>query len=253
VKPYYEEPGVTLYHGDALGVLPGLEIVRPVVITDPPYLNGDSGVWSSSPGGVAPARNRSKVVANPWGYSLAWVDEVARLRPSQWAVFANYRTLVSLLPAVERHASVSAVFTWRKRNAPRMARPVPRLDCEFIVWARAPGAGCGRMGEFDSLVLEVPMPQAGCMAGERILGPGTGKAFHPCQKPLAVVAPFVARLADPGDVVLDPFAGTGTTLRAAKDLGCRAVGVEICEAWCELTVKRLAQGVLPFAAAGEGG
>lgn len=58
---------------------------------------------------------------------------------------------------------------------------------------------------------------------------------------------WLLRLAAPGAVVLDPFMGSGTTLRAAKDLGLSAVGIESDERYCEIATRRLAQGVLPLA------
>jgi site-specific DNA-methyltransferase (adenine-specific) len=67
---------------------------------------------------------------------------------------------------------------------------------------------------------------------------------HKYQKPLAVMRWILSRC--PGPTILDPFMGSGTTLRAAKDLGRRAIGVEVEEKYCEIAVRRLAQGVLPF-------
>ena len=82
------------------------------------------------------------------------------------------------------------------------------------------------------------------MAKERYVD-RTGKSVHPCQGPVqlyrTILAPF------PDDVVvLDVYAGTGTTLRAAKDLGRKCIGVEIEEKYCKIIVERLRQEVLPF-------
>lgn len=68
---------------------------------------------------------------------------------------------------------------------------------------------------------------------------------HPTPKPLKLITTVLARL--PGDLILDPFMGSGTTLRAAKDLGRKAIGIEIEERYCEIAAKRMAQEVLPFA------
>ncbi len=72
---------------------------------------------------------------------------------------------------------------------------------------------------------------------------------HPAQKPLTIMADIVDLSSRRGDTVLDPFAGSGTTLRAAKDLGRKAIGIEIDERYCEIAAKRLGQEVLDFGAA----
>ena len=68
---------------------------------------------------------------------------------------------------------------------------------------------------------------------------------HKNEKPLRLMIRCLEWL--PGSTVLDPFMGSGTTLRAAKDLGRKAIGIEIEERYCEIAAKRLAQEVLNFA------
>ena len=72
---------------------------------------------------------------------------------------------------------------------------------------------------------------------------------HPCPYPIALPTRCISAVTDIGDIVLDPFAGSGTTLRAAKDLGRKAIGIEIDERYCEIAAKRLGQEVLDFGAA----
>jgi adenine-specific DNA-methyltransferase len=68
---------------------------------------------------------------------------------------------------------------------------------------------------------------------------------HPCEKPLTLISHMIEASTLPGAVVLDCCAGSGTTLRAAKDMGLAAVGVEVDERWCEVIARRLRQEVLP--------
>jgi len=230
---------VRLICGDCREVVPTIGPVD-AVVTDPPYLTGATGVPIVGCG-VAERVQDSESVGMPWGYSMDWAQLV---KPMHWVVFCNYRMLADVCTAFPP----SSVFVWRKSNAPRMTRPVPRLDCEFIVWSRSDKATCGRMGEFQSLVLDVPMPQAGCMAVERLTEPNSGKALHPCQKPVAVVAPFCERL--PVETVCDPFMGTGTTGIACIRTGRRFMGIEKDPTYYDIARKRiereLAQGLLPL-------
>jgi site-specific DNA-methyltransferase (adenine-specific) len=73
----------------------------------------------------------------------------------------------------------------------------------------------------------------------REAGTFKGRVGHVCQMPVAVLERIVKALSNPGDVVLDPFCGTGTTLVAARQLGRRYLGIELCEETAELTKRRL--------------
>jgi site-specific DNA-methyltransferase (adenine-specific) len=71
-----------------------------------------------------------------------------------------------------------------------------------------------------------------------------GSAVNETQKPLGILRPLISYSCPPDGLVLDPFSGAGSTLLAARDLGRRAVGVELREEQCEATVQRLGQGIL---------
>ena len=73
-----------------------------------------------------------------------------------------------------------------------------------------------------------------------------GKVDHPTQKPLLVISPLIIASSKTNDIILDPFMGSGATLRAAKDLGRRAIGIEIEEKYCEIAARRLDQEVFDF-------
>lgn len=235
---------VRLLQGDCLTILPTLADVQiDAIITDPPYLTDDAKVPVRGNGVGKHGRTKaSESVGNPWGYNLDWIEACARFQPKHWIVYANFKMLGGLCTALERHANIANVFVWRKNNAPRMTRPVPRFDCEFIVWARTKGSTCGRMGEFDSSLLDVPMLQAGCFATERMIERTSGKSLHPCQKPLAVVRPFIDRL--PIQSVLDPYMGTGTTGSACIQTGRNFIGIELDEAYFCIASKRIADAQL---------
>lgn len=230
---------VTLYQGDCLEILPTLEAGSvDAVITDPPYLTDDSQVPIRGKENAV-IRHTTDSVGLPWGYSLRWIDEVARLEPKHWIVFCNYRMLGDLICGLEQYAKLGCVFTWLQRNRPPMARNVPRLDCEYVVWAKHPRAKNGRIREFKSMVIDVPMLQCGMIASERVVIPGTGKAAHPTQKPLRVIMPFLQRLTEEGDTVLDCFAGTGTTGVAAIKEGRSFVGIERDPGYFDIAKRRI--------------
>ena len=108
-----------------------------------------------------------------------------------------------------------------------------------------------RSGRFSNAAEYVCWGSAGPMAERECYPPGlfecpvVSEREHVAEKPLPVLR-WLCQIAPPGSVVLDPFMGSGTTLRAAKDAGLRAVGIEVDERYCELAARRMAQEVLPL-------
>lgn len=232
LQPYYEVDGITIFHGDCLEVLPQTQAAE-LVFTDPPYA-GLKGGYNRAYPGVAPTQGPSIAVGDPWVANLEWVPLLTSVLGV--IVFCSHHSVPEVANAFRSWRRV-ALLTWWKRNAPPTGKNVPRFRSEFA-WAFASGPGLS-WDRFDDTVFEVPRISSGCFAG-------TERAIHPTQKPLRLIQMWL-RLLSPKDVI-DPFMGSGTTLVAARNLGCKAIGIEIEEKYCEVAARRLDQTVLELGA-----
>ena len=221
MKPYYEDDAVTLYHGDCLEVTDWLE--ADVLVTDPPYgrawRQGDTGKgrgWASDRhSGIA---NDATTAARDGALTL-WGDS----RPG-----VMFGDLLLPPPLGTKH-----VLIYDKGNDAGFTGAIGgyRRNAEAIYLIGRHGSGLGGR----SAILRTNASAGGNLA--RTTG-------HPHTKPLDVMHQIIEH-APPG-VVADPFAGSGSTLVAARNLGRRAIGVELEERYCEVIAKRLSQGVLDF-------
>jgi DNA modification methylase len=237
MEPYYSDDLVTLYHGDCREILPGLTSGSVnAVITDPPYnvteINGRDG---TTVGKVKRADGSYRQVTKNFGewdraFSPAeLLAESARLLVERggFLAFTSDRLLGDYIKGSPLHHMRTLV--WRKTN------PAPQFPgnyqsaCEWIVWQGRGGPPTFNGGGAVPNVFDVAKPSS---------------KMHDCQKPDGLMARLVSLHTNPGDLILDPFAGSGTTLRAAKDEGRRAIGIEVDEAHCETIASRLAQDTL---------
>jgi DNA modification methylase len=223
VTPYYDEAGVTIYHGNCLDVLPTLGLVDHV-ITDPPYdaKTHDGARYgfreTSSAIPFAPL-NVAESVPLLLGASRRWVVAFCSLE-----MFGAYRD------AAGEHW-VRAGF-WRRTNGvPQFTGDRPGQPGEGVAIMHAKVQKKRWNGHGHHAFWEHPIVSGGP---------------HPTTKPEPLMAAIVAQFTDPGDLILDPFMGSGTTLVAAKRLGRKAIGIELNEQYCEIAAKRLAQGALPL-------
>jgi site-specific DNA-methyltransferase (adenine-specific) len=225
--PYYEDGSVTIYHGDCRDLLPTLH-PPDAVVTDPPY-------------GVALAAKRAKqrrggVKARAGSYSFA--------DSAEYVAEVVVPTLNSL-----RERAKCVVVTPGTRSL-WLYPPADDVGCFFS----AAGTGMGKWGFTCSqpILYYGSDPYLRTSQGSRPNSMGqtypndANEVDHPCAKPIRMVRWLVNRASLPGELVLDPFMGSGTTLEAAKSLGRRAIGVEIEERYCEIAARRCAQEVLPL-------
>lgn len=234
LKPYYDHGGIQIFHGDCRDVLPKLPNVD-LILTDPPYPKLKGGL-SHMVGGVCQRTQPTVTVGTPWGDELEALKLFSCLS-SGAVVFSSWHAIGEVKNLCGGEAI--GLVTWYKRNSQMSFRNRPHYTCEYA-WMIEYGPGLNWQN--IETFYDIPGLVAGCMATERILD-GTGKAAHPTQKPLELINELTV-ICPPSGTILDPFMGSGTTLRAAKDLGRKAIGIELNEEYCSMAVNRLGQEVL---------
>lgn len=211
--PYYQDDLVTLYHGDCRE----MDLSGDVLVTDPPY-----GVSHSSNRPGAPRRG----VTISGDGSVEARDTVLDIWfPRPFIVFGTCR--------VRQPQNVRGTLVWDKGGHVGMG------DLSFPWkqnWEHIYIGGDGFAGRRGSGVLRF-----------NALPPWGGVIEHPHQKPVELLRELIRKC--PPGTILDPFAGSGTTLQAAKDLGRRVVGIEIEERYCEIAARRCSQEVFDVGSA----
>lgn len=218
--PYYQDDLVTLYHGDCQEITEWL--TADVLVTDPPY-----GIaWESNK--LAAPRTRHQGIRGDqdtqcrdqalalWGDKPAFVFGALRLPPPPGTrQVAIYEKPLS--------AGTMACIGGIRRSAEGI----------YLLGTHARSGG-GRSAIFRTNATTVSNSHVGLVQ----------RYGHPHAKPLDVLEELIG-LCPPG-IIADPFAGSGSTLVAAKMLGRKAIGVEIEERYCEIAARRLLQDALPF-------
>jgi len=209
IKPYYQDDYVTIYHGDCLK----MSFSADALITDP--------VW---PGNT--------------------LKEFSKIEP--------YRLFKKMINRYQKKVDRIAIQLGCWSN-PNILSPI-KLKFFKICWLRHPLPGyMGRKlitGDVAYLYGNPPKSRDGnhCIPGEfkNKLQGFKPKSLHPCPRRQEHVNWLVNIWTNQGEKIIDPFAGTGTTLVAAKNLQRKAIGIEIEEKYCEIAAKRLSQEVLPL-------
>ena len=252
MKPYYTDAGSTLYRGDCLEVMRQMSADSfDLVFTSPPYNLGVStgggfakpgakgGLWHGGPLADGYAEHDDAMTyADYKDWQHAVLSECWRLIKPTGAIFYNHKPRVqagTLTTPLDLNPGlpVRQIVVWDRRSGMNFAPTHYVPVHEWIVVLAGPAfrlKSKGASGVGD--VWSVP--------------PVTG-SDHPAPFPVALPARAIETTG--ARSVLDPFCGSGTTLRAAKDAGVTGVGIELAEAYCRMTVDRLAQDVLDFGGA----
>ena len=209
-KPYYSAGGITLYLGDCLEIMPELGQVE-LVITDPPY-----GMEFRS----NYRRERYSQIHGDGCLDVATIREAIGLARRAAYVFCRWDNLKDMPPP-------RSVLVWVKNNW-----SMGDLEHEH---GRQWEAICFYPGPDHEFICRIP---------DVIRADRTGNELHPTQKPVPLIRHLI--VANVGELILDPFAGSGTTLVAAKQLGRRAIGIELEEKWCAVAAKRLEAQTVPL-------
>lgn len=213
--PYYQDDLITLYHADSLAHT-DLWAYGDVLVTDPPY--GMSFVSNASKyGSTDPIAGDDTPDARDRMLDI-WLEDNP-YRPA--LVFGTWRV---------PRPKCRNVLAWVKGNSPGMGD----LACPWgHAWEEVYVIGKGFAGRRVPNHLTVPVQSASDKT----------RPDHPTPKPVALMERLIEKC-PPEWVIVDPFAGSGATLRAAKNLGRRAIGVELEEKYCRITADRLAQEAL---------
>lgn len=241
MDPYYQDENVTLFHGDCREVLPSVASGSiHAVITDPPYGVDGAGMMLgqiSANYHEKGTHSRGYADHDPAQFTrllTPFAAEAVRVtRPGRnVAVFGATRTIHEIgqhLTTAGLTVMDMVAFVGGGTFAKSPSTLVPAF--EPMLLARTPGPPYHLNAARNAQNVVVSRKSA-------------QESAHPTTKPYAWMTWLVDRLTAAGEMVLGPFAGSGSTLVAARDLGRRAIGVELEERYCEIIANRLAQGAL---------
>jgi site-specific DNA-methyltransferase (adenine-specific) len=217
MKPYFEENGITIYHGDCRAVLPELSFGPSLLLTDPPY--GISYRSNHNSGWRDPLRVRWARDENFPGIA----GDDAPLDPSHLERIAPLAAIFGANYCAPALGPARCWLVWDKRCD---TTPDNQSDCE-LVWTN-----------FDSPSRIYRHLWRGIIrAGEENVS--ITEKLHPHQKPLGLLRFIIRYSAINRGPIVDPYSGSGSTLLAAQQCGFPAIGIEIEERYCEVAAKRL--------------
>ena len=244
MKPYFDDGQCVIYHGDCRDVMPGL--AWDAIVGDPPYGTGWYETDTDVTRVLVPLVQRGRACIFGYPERLVRMCLLAQTVPTEWITWwpTNGACRGFNLAGARNESEAVAFFGEHRVALLREARAASWSGGRAQKYERdGSGEGKRKIGQGDADTRRV---------SDVWRFPAVGLAFqshlrqHPNEKPVDLMRRLVEAEADVGELVLDPFMGSGSTLRAAKDLGRRAIGIELEERHCETAAQRLSQQVLDF-------
>ena len=207
-EPYYSSDGITIYHADCTEILPSIDPKTvDLVLTDPPYGISYSGGAMSKPGIKIEGDDKpfNPVPLLAYDRCVIWGANYFAdlLPPSGWIVWSKAQDNRWLTAKSNHRSTGEAAWT----------NVTDKLLVYNCFWAGSP---LYRKSE-------------------------RGLSLHPTQKPVEIMRWILQKWTKPGDLILDPYMGSGPVAQACYELGRRYIGIELVESYCDIAVKRLAQ------------
>ena len=218
--------GQRLILGDCLQVMPLLGRFD-AVVTDPPYELSSSGPGTAHHFGASLAKfdsQRYRDIVSGVDYLTLFDCWAEILNPMNGFVFCSNKQISKLMGEAERRGLSTTMLVWHKVNAAPFANGVWRGDIEYIVHFR--GKGATFIGGATEKTKVIPHPLVQDDA-------------HPTVKPMPVIERLLRNCSVSGDLILDPFMGSGTTLVACQRMGRAGTGIELDPEYFDIACRRV--------------
>lgn len=253
MNPYYEQDGCVIYCADFRDITPNFERVN-VTISDPPYSEHTHSKQWIGHALTDEAKPRTGTKFKELGFDpltdevlLAFIYETKRLTERWTLAFCDLESIALWRSAILASGlEYVRACVWDKvDSAPQFTGDRPAAGAEALVVAHT---FFEDDQEAEGIICAHPAGRKHWNGGGRrnvfrhaVNGPKRGPKPHPSTKPLPLMAELVQLFSDPGETILDFFMGSGQTLKAAKLLGRKAIGIEKDEAMCEKAALELQQ------------
>lgn len=224
MQPYYQDSHITIYLADMMEAIPTLNVTFDACITDPPYMIGAASVGNSQSksGGWHDLMN-----ASYWYKEWMKITSASLYPMSYLLSFTNWRSLPVLMRALsDTDLKLQSCAVWDKEWIGPASKGMLRPTYEMILFCSKGEGMIINRGKSD-------------IFRYKWMASHSGDHSHPAEKPIPLLEELITLITQPGNCIIDPFMGGGTTLVAAKKLEIKGIGIEINESYAEQAAHRL--------------